>query len=277
MYKAALFAVSAALAAQSADAYTEAALADQVTNLPGASSLDLKFNQFSGYLNIPGVSGEDTKFMHYWFTESEGSSKDPVAFWTNGGPGCSGLIGFMTEQGAFRPNKDMSLSLNEFAWNKVANMVFIESPAGVGFSYSTDPSKDYTTGDTQTATDNYNLIQAFLLRFPELAPNELYITSESYGGHYMPTLAKEIVDMNAAGANPIINFKGFAVGNPYTTPYSGTPAMFDTFWGHQLLSKPTYDEYVSKCVTSTRPNFKDCVQLQILMNNEVGNLNPYAL
>jgi carboxypeptidase C (cathepsin A) len=122
MYKAALFAVSAALAAQSADAYTEAALADQVTNLPGAEKLDFKFNQFSGYLNIPGVSGEDTKFMHYWFTESEGSSKDPVAFWTNGGPGCSGLIGFMTEQGAFRPDKDMSLSLNEFAWNKVANM-----------------------------------------------------------------------------------------------------------------------------------------------------------
>jgi carboxypeptidase C (cathepsin A) len=118
------------------------------------------------------------------FTESSGSPKDPVAFWTNGGPGCSGLIGFMTEQGAFKPNADMTLSLNEFAWNKVANMVFIESPAGVGFSYSTDTA-DYTTGDSQTAVDNYNLIQAFLLRFPDLSTNELYITSESYGGHYM--------------------------------------------------------------------------------------------
>jgi len=127
------------------------------------------------------------------------------------------------------------------------------------------------------AIDNYNLIQAFLERFPEYKTNGLYITSESYGGHYMPTLAKQIVDENAAGTNPTLNFKGFAVGNPYTDNYSGTPAMFDTFWGHQLVSKPTYDAYVEKCVDSKRPNVKSCIDLQVLMNEEVGNLNPYAL
>ena len=186
----------------------------------------------------------------------------------------------MTEQGPFKPNADLSLSLNEYAWNQISNMVFIESPAGVGFSYSTDPSVDYTTGDAQTAQDNYNLIQAFLTRFPEYNKNEVYITSESYGGHYMPTLAKQIVDENAAAAvsgKPVINFKGFAVGNPYTDPYSGTPAMFDTFWGHQLIPKPTYDSYVAECVTSKKPNAKACIQLQIQMNSQVGNLNPYAL
>ena len=37
--------------------------------------------------------------MHYWFVESmEDPANAPVAFWTNGGPGCSGLLGFMTEQ-----------------------------------------------------------------------------------------------------------------------------------------------------------------------------------
>ena len=41
----------------------------------------------------------------------------------------------------------------------------------------------------------------------------------------MPTLAKQIVDSNAQGTNFVLNFKGFAVGNPYTDPYSGTPAM----------------------------------------------------
>lgn len=59
-------------------------------------------------------------------------------------------------------------------------MVFIESPAGVGFSYS-DNKADLTTGDSQTALDNYNLIQAFLTRFPEFKSNSLYLTSESYG------------------------------------------------------------------------------------------------
>ena len=82
-------------------AYTDDAIADQVTNLPGAENLDINFNQFSGYLTVDG-----TKQMHYWFVESENNPADsPLAFWTNGGPGCSGLLGFLTEQGPFRPNK----------------------------------------------------------------------------------------------------------------------------------------------------------------------------
>lgn len=203
-------------------------------------------------------------------------ANDPVTFWTNGGPGCSGLIGFMTEQGPFRPNADKTLSMNDWAWNKVSNMVFIESPAGVGFSYS-DEEADYTTGDAQTAADNFMLIQEFMKRFPEYSSNPLYITSESYGGHYMPTLAKEIVDQNTAGVYPKLNFKGFAVGNPYTDWYSGTPAMIDTYWGHQLVAKPTYDEYVAKCVKSKVPHPKDCVVLEGQLMTQVGDLNAYAL
>jgi carboxypeptidase C (cathepsin A) len=99
-----------------------------------------------------------------------------------GGPGCSGLLGFFTEQGPFRPKKDMTLSINEYAWNKVSNMVFIEAPCGVGYSYS-DVEADYHTNDAQTAQDNYDLIQAFFDRFPEYRSNRMYISSESYGGH----------------------------------------------------------------------------------------------
>lgn len=269
--------LSFALLASSVSAYTEQALADQVTNLPGSENLQLNFNQFSGYLDIPGTSGAKSKHMHYWFVESiNNPSTDPITFWTNGGPGCSGLIGFMTEQGPFKPTKDMKLEVNPYAWNTVSNMVFIESPAGVGFSYSDDKA-DYTTGDAQTAVDNYNLIQAFFQRFPEYSKNDLYISSESYGGHYMPTLAKQIVDSNSAGGNPKLNFKGFAVGNPYTDPYSGTPAMLETYWGHQLVPKPTYDSYVAKCVKSARPPTIECAALQSQILNGVGNLNPYAL
>lgn len=94
------------------------------------------------------------------------------------------------------------------------------------------------------------MILAFLVRFPQYAVNDLYITSESYGGHYMPTLAKQIVDENTAAAttgNPVLNFKGFAVGNPGTTFYSVIPAGMETYWGHQLISKPLYDEFTAHC------------------------------
>lgn len=265
----------AAVAAVGVYGYTEEALADQITNLPGAENLSINFNQFSGYLTVDG-----TKQMHYWFVESMNNPAEaPVAFWTNGGPGCSGLLGFLTEQGPFHPNKDMSLSLNEYAWNQVANMVFIESPCGVGFSYSTaeDTTEDYKMDDQETAEDNYALIQAFMTRFPEYNKNSLYISSESYGGHYMPTLAKEIVDMNAAGGNPHLNFKGFAVGNPFTETYSAFPAMMQTYWGHQMIAQPIWDTFQSECVAAKIPNMTICTPLFYDMYLGVGNINPYAI
>lgn len=155
-------------------------------------------------------------------------------------------------------------------------MVFIESPAGVGFSYS-DDKDDYVTGDAQTALDNYNLIQAFLSRFPEYKNNDLYISSESYGGHYMPTLAKQIVtsNQNVTGNNVKLNFKGFAVGNPYTDPYSGTPAMIETYWGHQLVPSPKYEKYSRAC--SRDAESVECLGLAVELLNYVGDLNSYAL
>lgn len=278
-----MFFLSAVLLAASAAAgeYTPEAIADQIVSLPGTDDIKIPFNQFSGYLKV-----SETKNMHYWFVESTNSvENDPIAFWTNGGPGCSGLLGFLTEQGPFRVNEDLTLKMNEYAWNTVANMVFIESPCGVGFSYSDDPDNtgDYHIDDDGAAKDNYALIQAFLTRFPQFRSNKLVITSESYGGHYMPTLAKEIVDQNEAkGKDSVeyINFKGFAVGNPDTTFYSAIPASLDTYWGHQLISKPTWDQYQKSCLgTHLHPQQKleYCETLFLAMYHEVGNLNPYAL
>jgi len=39
------------------------------------------------------------------------------------------------------------------------------------------------------------------------------------------------------------------VGNPATTFYSAIPAGIDTYWGHQLISKPLHDEWVDSCKT----------------------------
>ena len=67
----------------------------------------------------------------------------------------------------------------------------------------------------------------------------------------LPTLAKEIVDRNIAlqqNDNLLIliplNLKGFAVGNPYTTVYTGLYAMIETGWGHQLIAQPTYQKFL---------------------------------
>ena len=255
--------------------YTEDALNDMVTELPGLKDT-LTFNQFSGYLNLPGTK----KQIHYWFVEAEEDAANaPLVFWTNGGPGCSGLIGFLTEQGPFRPDSQGNLKMNDWRWNKIANMVFLEQPVGVGFSYS-DNSDDYKIGDSQAAKDNLQTILQFLIKFPQYSKVPLFITSESYGGHYMPTLAYQIVKYNEQQADATkLNFKGFAVGNPYTDYYSGVGAEMETYWGKQLLPKPTWDKYVANgCLEVTNQfNNSMCSTLILDFMKKIGNLNPYAL
>ena len=256
--------------------YTIDALLDKVTELPGLT-WEPNFNQFSGYINLYGTQ----KYIHYWLVESESNPEtDPLVFWTNGGPGCSGLIGFMMEQGPFRPDSQGNLQQNPYAWNKIANMVFLEQPVGVGFSYS-DDDDDYRLGDSQAAKDNLDTILGFLDKFPHFNHSDLFITSESYGGHYLPTLANEIIEYNDAQeySQYRLNFQGFAVGNPYTDYYSGIGAEMETYWGKQLLPKPLWDKYLeNECTNPIKQlNSTICSILMLNFMRQIGNLNPYAL
>jgi carboxypeptidase C (cathepsin A) len=184
------------------------------------------------------------------------------------------------EQGPFRPDEKGILQPNKYAWNKIANMVFVEQPVGVGFSYS-DNEDDYRIGDEQAAKDNLATILQFMEKFPHFNKSSLFITSESYGGHYMPTLANEIIKYNDAKEHSCerLNFKGFAVGNPYTDYYSGVGAEMETYWGKQLLPKPQWDKYVSAgCLDPMQlVNNSVCSSLMLVFMKQIGNLNPYAL
>eukprot|EP00483_Globobulimina_turgida_P003772 UN03778 len=223
------------------DDYTKKALGDQITSLPGLDSNTFtKYTMFSGYIDIYPAHNRS---IFYWFVESLNDPKtDPIAIWTNGGPGASGIMGMFTEQGPFRLLKNLSLRVQPYSWVNIANMVFFEAPAGVGFSFSDDPV-DYITGDNKTAIDNYHFIQGLLDTFPNFQSNDFYITSESYGGHYMPTLAKEIILGNQAGGTPQINFKGIFVGNPFTDPQENGRGVYDTLYGHQMVSQPIYQRW----------------------------------
>lgn len=86
---------------------------------------------YSGYLPV-----SDTKSLHYVFVESESDpANDPVVIWFNGGPGCSSMLAFMQENGplAIDDGEDY-IKTNPYPWNQRANMIWLESPAGVGYS-----------------------------------------------------------------------------------------------------------------------------------------------
>ena len=92
----------------------------------------------------------------------------------------------------------------------MANVLFLESPAGVGFSYS-NTSSDYTTGDKRTAKDSYTFLLNWLERFPQYKSRSFYITGESYAGHYVPQLAALIQSENKKTNQTVINLSGIAV------------------------------------------------------------------
>ena len=98
-----------------------------------------------------------------------------------------------------------------FSMIVAANVLFLESPAGVGFSYSNTTSDYAKSGDRITAQDNYAFLLNWLERFPEYKSRDFYISGESYAGHYVPQLAHTILYHNKNTKNTHINLKGIIV------------------------------------------------------------------
>ncbi|KAG9468157.1 hypothetical protein GDO78_013648 [Eleutherodactylus coqui] len=209
--------------------------ADEITYLPGLKKQP-SFRQFSGYLNVPGG-----KHLHYWFVESQKDpSSSPLVLWLNGGPGCSSLDGLLTEHGPFLIQPDgATLEYNDFSWNKIANVLYLEAPAGVGFSYSDD--KDYKTNDTAVAHNNFLALKEFYRLFPEYSKNGLYITGESYGGVYVPSLAVEVSQDSS------INLKGIAVGNGLSSYETNDNSLVFFAYYHGILGSALWTELQKFC------------------------------
>ncbi|XP_026205573.1 lysosomal protective protein isoform X1 [Anabas testudineus] len=217
--------------------------ADEVTYLPGLQKQP-SFRHYSGYLTVA-----DGKHLHYWFVESQNDpSSDPVVLWLNGGPGCSSMDGFLTEHGPFLIQDDgVTLHYNSNSWNKIANMLYLESPAGVGFSYSDD--QKYATNDTEVSMNNYLALKEFYRLFPEFSKNQLFLTGESYGGIYIPTLAERVME------DASLNLQGIAVGNGMASYELNDNSLVYFAYYHGLLGTKLWTELQTFCCRNGTCNF----------------------
>ncbi|KAL2090907.1 hypothetical protein ACEWY4_013170 [Coilia grayii] len=217
--------------------------ADEIKFLPGLPKQP-SFKQYSGYLNVA-----DNKHLHYWFVESQSNpAKSPVVLWLNGGPGCSSLDGLLTEHGPFLIEDDgMSLRYNPYSWNKIANVLYLESPAGVGFSYSDDAN--YATNDTEVSMNNYLALKEFFRLFPEYKDSEVFLTGESYGGIYIPTLAERVMEDDS------INLQGIAVGNGMSSYELNDNSIVYFAYYHGLLGTSLWESLQAFCCEDGKCNF----------------------
>ena len=154
--------------------------------------------------------------MQYVYTEALNSpASAPLVLWFNGGPGCSSLEGGFSESGLYRIQEFSQppvLAVNPFSWGNVTNQLFLEAPAGVGFSYCEVASACSHT-DTSQAVDNLAALVSFFAAYPELNALDFWITGESYAGIYIPTLAAQVYDYNTKAPATPIALKGILVGN----------------------------------------------------------------
>ncbi|XVF39127.1 hypothetical protein PTKIN_Ptkin01aG0010600 [Pterospermum kingtungense] len=206
---------------------------DLVVKLPGQP--EVGFKQYAGYVDVDEKAGRS---LFYYFVEADKDPDNkPLTLWLNGGPGCSSVGGgAFTELGPFYPRGDgRSLRRNSMSWNRASNLLFVESPAGVGWSYS-NTSSDYILGDAATAKDMQIFMMKWYEKFPEFKSRELFLTGESYAGHYIPQLADVLLDYNANSTGFKFNIKGIAIGNPLLRLDRDIPATYEFFWSHGMIS-----------------------------------------
>ncbi|KAF9682027.1 hypothetical protein SADUNF_Sadunf05G0065500 [Salix dunnii] len=220
--------------------------ADRVIRLPGQP--EVTFKQYAGYVTVNESHG---RALFYWFFEAtENPEEKPLLLWLNGGPGCSSIgYGEAEELGPFFPKKGgEELQFNPHTWNRAANLLFLESPVGVGFSYSNTTSDLKELGDTITAQDSYVFLVKWFQRFPQFKPHEFYISGESYAGHYVPQLAEVIYDSNKKfSEKDHINLKGFIIGNALMDDETDQRGMIDYAWDHAVISDRLYHDLKHKC------------------------------
>ncbi|KAL6294150.1 hypothetical protein ACE6H2_002292 [Prunus campanulata] len=180
---------------------------DRIALLPGQPQVG--FQQYSGYVT---VDEKKQRALFYYFAEAEiDPASKPLVLWLNGGPGCSSLgVGAFSENGPFRPSGEV-LVRNEHSWNR--------------------------------ARDNLLFLQKWFEKFPQYKNRSLFITGESYAGHYVPQLAELMLQYKEYQ----FNLKGIALGNPvleYTTDFN---SRAEFFWSHGLISDSTYKMFTSVC------------------------------
>lgn len=159
-----------------------------------------------------------------------------------------------------------------------SSIIYFEQPAGVG--YSVPESWGLPFDDATAANDNLVFIKNWFSRFPNYKQHEFYLSSESYGGHYLPTLALNIIKNNTD-----INFRGFMVGNPLIyLPYTNWGEA-SQYIARQLVPRPRGDEYIAKCKPDPngpwpnppKPLPSECDRMMREFMRLASGMDPYAI
>lgn len=231
-------------------------------------------NHFSGFVEVDTSSGTN---LFYYLVESQGNPKsDPLLWWMNGGPGASSLVGLFAETGPILLNEAGQIIDNPYAWNRHANVLYVEFGPGVGYSYCSNSSKSdidcpqsrddcspCSASDSSIAAHNTIFLKKFFLEeHPELKGRPLFLAGESYAGVYIPTLARSLID--SFQDTSIVNLQGLWVTDPCTdnkAQFGWLDIGLDFCYQKGLISESTYRTILDEGCVSGRTAVGDRIRV----------------
>ncbi|KAM3262223.1 hypothetical protein ACQJBY_052735 [Aegilops geniculata] len=218
-----------------------------VPRLPGFAG-PLPFSLETGYVAL-----DDGVRLFYYFIQSERDpAEDPVLLWLTGGPGCSALSGLVYEIGPFYFDFHgytgglPTLLYKPASWTKVSNVIFVDAPAGTGFSYATGDNRTIPS-DTIAIEQLHVFLETWFDEHPQFLSNPLYISGDSYSGIIIPSLAMKIAKGIEVGEERLINLKGVIAGNPYTDTTTDFNARILFLHGMGIIPDEIYEAAREDC------------------------------
>ncbi|KAJ7729524.1 alpha/beta-hydrolase [Mycena maculata] len=176
----------------------------------GTTIPDVNFDagpSWSGLMPISGNANETRKLFFWFWPTNNASNVDDLLFWTNGGPGCSSLEGFLQENGPISWSWGQAEPTpNMWSWTNLSNVLWVEQPVGTGFSQGT-PN---ISNDDQLAAEVMGFLEQFLKVFSELKGKNFWVSGESYAGFYVPYIANWIYENRGLD----LNLKGIWIADP---------------------------------------------------------------
>ncbi|KAJ9542795.1 hypothetical protein OSB04_029301 [Centaurea solstitialis] len=175
--------------------------------------------------------------MFWWLYSSPNRVNDPskpwpTILWLQGGPGGSGVgFGNFGEIGPL----DVNLKPRNSTWLQKADILFVDSPVGTGFSYVEDNNLFVTT-DVEAATDLTTLLKTIYNISPTRQKSPLYIFAESYGGKFAVTVGLSILEAIEKGELNL-QLGGVALGDSWISPED-----FVLSWGPLLKDVSRIDD-----------------------------------
>ncbi|CAH9078227.1 unnamed protein product [Cuscuta europaea] len=248
-------------------------------SLPGFDG-PLPIELETGYLGVG--DSEDVQLFYYFIKSESNPNSDPLLLWLTGGPGCSSLSGLLYENGPlmFAPmnisKKFPTLLSNPNSWTKVANIIFLDLPAGTGFSYAKTKANN-ESNTTQACQQAYEFLLKWLVDHPEFVSNPFYVAGDSYAGTFVPVITQIISDGNDKRINAKINIKGYVLGNPYAAAdYFHYKIPFAHRMG--LISDELFESWKKSCegdiLDFLRPQSVECSEVVLKIKKVISGINP---